>query len=404
MTVGEQVAPPTTLRPRTLAEARDTLRDSTGSLLFRGAGTKLDWGARGEPIEVVVDTDRMTALVEHSPGDMTAVVQAGMPLMRLQAELASSGQRLAVDPPRERDGATVGGIFVANDAGPIRHRFGTLRDLAIGVTFVLADGTVAQAGGKVVKNVAGFDLVRLLCGSLGTLALVTEVIVRLHPLPETTTTMRLPVDTRAASRLALAILAAPIVPAAVDYADGALFVRVEGRPAGTKAQIDALRRLAAEAEGGQVASGGETLDGQDEHTTWEALTAAHSGEPGETVARAAALPAYLAGVAEALSEAAAQTPVEVELSSHAGVGLHTARLRGGTVEQHAAVIRAWRRSVARMGGSVVLRRRIEGSEALVDPWYDTDGPAPPSLAVMRRVKERLDPQRRCAPGRFIGGI
>lgn len=402
MSVGEQVA--TTLRPRNLAEARDALRDSTGTLLFRGAGTKLDWGARGEPIEAVVDTRRLDRLVEHSPGDMTAVVQAGLPLARLQAELAASGQRLALDPPGVAEGATVGGVFAANDAGPIRHRFGTLRDLAIGATLVLADGTVAQAGGRVVKNVAGFDLVRLLCGSLGTLALVTELVVRLHPLPETTSTVRLPAGPGASTRLALALLAAPIVPAAVDQADGSLFVRLEGRPAGVAAQIDALRRLAAASEGEALAAGAETLDGQAEQAAWEAITAGHAGKQGETVARAATLPNRLADVADALSRAAAGVEVEAVLSSHAGVGLHTARLRGGDAAAHAAVVRDWRRAVAAMGGSVVLRRRLNGVGDLVDPWYDRDGPAPSSLAVMRRVKERIDPGRRCAPGRFVGGI
>jgi glycolate oxidase FAD binding subunit len=153
-----------TLRPRDLREARDGLRDTGGALLFRGGGTKQAWGAPPERIDAIVSSEHLDALVDHRAGDMVAVVGAGMPLARLQAALATSNQWLALDPPSADEGATVGGLFAADDAGPRRQRYGSLRDLVIGVTVVLADGTVARAGGRVVKNVAGYDLMRLLCG------------------------------------------------------------------------------------------------------------------------------------------------------------------------------------------------------------------------------------------------
>jgi glycolate oxidase FAD binding subunit len=384
------------VRPGDLGEARAALRDSAEVVWFRGGGTKLDWGAAGQPPGVVVDTRGLDRIVEHSAGDMIAVVQPGLALADLQRALAGSGQRLALDPPGEAAGATIGGLFATDDAGPLRHRFGTLRDLAIGVTAVLADGTVFHAGGKVVKNVAGFDLVRLLCGSLGTLALVTELVVRLHPVPETVRTVRVPADAATATRLTLALAAAPIVPAAVDWHGGALLVRLEGRPAGVAAQAGALRQL--------VAAPCDDLDDAAAGDAWAAVARAHRGEDGETVVRAATPVSALAGTAGALRRAAAVAGVEAELSSHAGWGLHTARLRGGGAGAHAEVVRAWRRAVAAQGGTVVLRRRLDGVDALVDPWYDEPAQAPSALAVMRRVKAQLDPGGRCAPGRFVGGI
>lgn len=410
-------AAPVTVNPADLGEVRAALGDTTGVLSFVGAGTKRAWGSPGAAAEVVVATGALDRLVEHSAGDMIAVVQPGLPLSALQSALAAHGQRLAIDPPAAERGATVGGIFAAGDAGPLRHRFGTLRDLAIGVTAVLADGTVAHAGGRVVKNVAGFDLTRLLCGSLGTLAFVAELVVRLHPLPEVSRTLRVPADPAAATRLTLAIAASPLVVAAVDWRSddqsgpsgpGLLSVRLEGRPAGVAAQADTLRALIAATTGSGIASQAELLDGADAGPVAvadaAALAAAHTGVDGETVARAATLPGDLAVAAEALARATAAGPVEAALASHAGVGLHSARLRGGDPAAHAAVVRRWRAAVVARGGSVVLHRRIPGVDGLVDAWYDDPASAPSALGVMRRVKAQLDPGNRCAPGSFVGGI
>jgi glycolate oxidase FAD binding subunit len=190
-----------TLRPGSLDEAVSALTEAAagpGGVLVRGAGTKLGWGA---PVDAAteLDTRGLDELVAHNAGDMTAEVGAGMPLARLQELLAGAGQWLALDPPGA--GATVGGILAAGDAGPRRLRYGTVRDLVIGTTFVLADGTVGHSGSHVIKNVAGFDVTRLLTGSLGTLGLIAQVIVRLHPLPAASETLRLPAPLPEASAL-----------------------------------------------------------------------------------------------------------------------------------------------------------------------------------------------------------
>ncbi|MGH8903109.1 MAG: FAD-binding oxidoreductase [Egibacteraceae bacterium] len=389
------VHPTVVLRPTMLAEARDAVRDTPGALLFRGGGTKQGWGAPPERVDAVIETTALDELVEHSAGDMVAIAGAGMRLSALQEALAPSGQWFAVDAPLEDEGATLGGVFATNDHGPRRLRYGAPRDLVIGLTVVLADGAVARAGGRVVKNVAGYDLMRLYCGSFGTLGLVTELIVRLHPLPQASLTARIPGQMAALSKLVVALLASAVEPTALDVADSTLWVRFEGRPAGIAAQAETLRTLAA-AQGLDIA---DRLGGADETAGWRLLATAHAGREGETVARAATLPDRLPQVAAALADVAAQAGVKGRLASHAGLGLHTARFSGAPAAQVKGV-RAWRQRVAALGGTVVLRRHVEGLGSPADVF----GPEPSAISVMRRMKAQLDPERRCAPGRFVGGI
>jgi glycolate oxidase FAD binding subunit len=384
--------------PAGLAEARDAVT-APGSLLFRGSGSKLDWGAVPERVDRVVSTARLDRLVSHDPGDLTATVQAGMPLAVLQAALARSGQWLALDPPRAgtRAGATIGGLLASGDAGPRRQRYGTLRDLVIGTTAVLSGGAVSRSGGKVIKNVAGYDLARLLCGSLGTLGLVVEVSVRLHPLPATSATVSATARAAAAGGIALALLAAPLEPAAIDWVgppggEGTLLVRFQGRADAVAAQAGAALALLGRGGAGRA----ERLDGDAEDDAWN--RAAERIAP--TVVRGVTLPSELGEAARALDAAAGAAGVHAALHSHAGLGLHDALLSGGDAPAHARVVEAWREALVALGGSAVVRDGATRLAGIVDVW----GPPPPSLASMRAVKRALDPQRRCAPGRFVGGL
>ncbi|KWX11014.1 hypothetical protein TR74_00225, partial [Carbonactinospora thermoautotrophica] len=163
---------------------------------------------------LVLDTTRLARVVEHAAGDLVVVVEAGTRLDTLQETLAAHGQRLALDPP---SGGTVGGTVAANAAGPLRLLYGTARDLLIGVTVVRADGVVARAGGKVVKNVAGYDLGKLFTGSYGTLGVITQAVFRLHPLPAARAYVtRTVADAAEASRLVQAVLRSQLVPAALE--------------------------------------------------------------------------------------------------------------------------------------------------------------------------------------------
>ncbi|HET9597430.1 MAG TPA: FAD-binding oxidoreductase, partial [Anaeromyxobacteraceae bacterium] len=205
------------LEPATVEEAGEALaacaRDRL-RVLFVGGGTDLELGRAPEGVDAVLRTSRLARVVEHVPADQIVVAEAGLTLAELQRHLAPHGQRLALDPPLAAR-ATVGGAVAANAFGPRRCRFGASRDLVVGMTFVRADGTVAKGGGKVVKNVAGFDVPRLLVGSLGTLAFIGTVTFRLHPLPEAAATVAVAVPDAARLRaLAAAVVAAQLEPVA----------------------------------------------------------------------------------------------------------------------------------------------------------------------------------------------
>ncbi len=208
--------------PASTAEAAALLRAAAGlglTVVPRGSGSRLGWGASPASCDLIVDTRRMDRVLEHAAGDLVVTVQAGIRLDELAKVLAAAGQRLAVDPPASTEGArgTVGGLIATGAAGPMRYRYGSPRDLLIGITVVRADGTVAKSGGKVVKNVAGYDLGKLFAGSLGTLGLITEATFRLHPLPEAAAWVTLEcADSAAAASAVRAAADSPLAPSAIE--------------------------------------------------------------------------------------------------------------------------------------------------------------------------------------------
>src|SRR5512146_1832754 len=180
------VQPQKIVEPGTAEQVAEVLAVASGNGLAvapRGGGSKLAWGNPPRSLDLVLSTRRMAHVVEHAWGDMTATVEAGCTVAEFQRVLAEHGQRLALD-PLWPETATIGGMLATNDSGSLRVRFGSLRDLVIGVTLALADGTLATSGGKVVKNVAGYDLPKLATGSLGTLGVITRAIFRLYPVPK----------------------------------------------------------------------------------------------------------------------------------------------------------------------------------------------------------------------------
>jgi glycolate oxidase FAD binding subunit len=382
-------------RPGTVAEAAEVLRGSDGPVVFRGAGTKQGWAGRPVAPALVVDTTGLSRVLAHQPADMTVAVQAGMPLRDLQTRLAEQGQWLALDPGTEAAGATVGGLLAAGDSGPRRLRYGALRDLIIGLTLVLADGTVARSGGHVIKNVAGYDLPKLLYGSLGTLGLVAEVVLRLHPLAEASATATVPATVERAGELAVRLLASPLEPAAVDWAvpddGGGLFaVRFEGSAAGVEGRRAAVLDL--------LGGSGQPVrwhTGDDQDAVWRRLAERHRPGPDLTVARVGTLPTRTAQVARALAEAGDAEGVSTELAARPALGLHTARF-GGPSEAVARAVTAWRERMLALGASVLLQDRPPAVDALVDPV----GPAPSAVGLLRALHRQLDPDARCAPGRL----
>src|SRR5581483_8044153 len=232
---------PTVSEIASLEEAAELLRDAAA----RGATVSI--GREGG--DVVLSTHGFERILEHEPGDFTCTVEAGVRLADLNARLAEHGQLFALDPPGN---PTLGACVAANLSGPRRHRYGTARDLVLGVTVVLADGTIASAGGKVVKNVAGYDLGKLFCGSEGRLGLIARLALRLHSRPDSARTLAVPVESPAdAQAKALAILGSPLAPCALDvHWPGRLALLFEGGERSVERQLETARALVGGAEAG----------------------------------------------------------------------------------------------------------------------------------------------------------
>jgi glycolate oxidase FAD binding subunit len=389
-------APRLVLEPASVAEAAEALRGLAADRLavtFVGGGTDLGLGAPPSRLDAVLHTRRLGRIREHAPSDQIVAVEGGMTLAALQQHLAPHGQRLALDPPfPER--ATLGGIVAASAFGPRRLRYGAIRDLVIGITVVRADGVVARGGGKVVKNVAGFDLPRLFCGSLGTLGLVAEVVLRLHPLPERSATVvvrRLTAaEAGAATRAVLDARLEPVAAAALPDGDRfTLAIRFEASWPGVG---DALARALS----GPLPAG-EAVEGDEEAALWARHDVVRSG--GDVRAKATFPPARLEAAVAALQ------PVRGALRAGAVV-LHPAlgiAFVSGALDDAAAVagaIEAARDALRPGNGALVLAAAPPALRARVDPW----GTPPSAVEVMRRLKRELDPDGRLAPGRFVGGI
>jgi glycolate oxidase FAD binding subunit len=235
------------VEPATLADASAALAAASRD------GTPVSIGKDGG--DVVLSTVRLDRIIEHEAGDLTATVEAGVRLSALNAALAQRGQMLALDPPGD---PTIGACLAAALSGPRRHRYGAARDLLLGVTVVLADGTVASSGGKVVKNVAGYDLGKLFCGSRGRFGLIVRASLRLHPLPAASRTLQAPVaDAADAHRLWQSVHRSTLVPSAVDLfwkdGTGTLALLFEGSERAVEAQLGQARTLVGGAPAGDEA-------------------------------------------------------------------------------------------------------------------------------------------------------
>src|SRR5690606_18898715 len=286
------------------------------------------------------------------------------PLRELAAELAPNGQRVAFDPARVEQGATIGGLIATADSGPLSLTYGSLRDLVIGATVVLADGTVARTGGHVIKNVAGYDLAKLLHGSYGTLGLLAEVVLRLHPIPTATRTVRVELPLSDAARKAASVLRGQREPVSLEWFDGQLVVRFEGTVEGTRTRA---RQLAAEL-------GGTVLDEDTAAATW----ARHAELVRQATVRLGIRPSRLVDV---LTECGCADGARATVGL--GTGVATVTVSDSDVERVHDITTA-------AGGVSVLRRAVPGARA----W----GQTPSAVRVLRAVKNELDPNRRLCPG------
>ena len=358
----------------------------------RGRGTALSWGAPPRSADLVVSTERLDRVVEHNPGDLVCVVEAGTTLDSVNGHVGEHGQQLALDQPLP--GATVGGTVSTTRSGPRRVLYGTPRDQVLGVTMVRADGTVARAGSKVVKNVAGYDVAKLLGGAYGTLGLICSLVVRLHPLPRAHMWLKAwYTDPQAAAAAASMVAGSQVAPSAVEIrrtvsAAGAdVFVLLEG----TRAGIDARSRQTLDLLGGAT----ETSDldtGDGERLGVLPVTAA------DTLVKVAVPLTAVGSVLRTVQAAESRYGVPCHLQGSAGAGVLYVVVRGEADPQAVARTITDVRAAAREGSAVALQAPAP-VRGLVDAWGPVAG-----LDLMRRVKDEFDPEHRFAPGRFVGGI
>jgi glycolate oxidase FAD binding subunit len=376
------VVPREVVRPTTVDQVAEVVRAGAAdgrTVVPVGGRSKLTWAPPPDSCDLLLDLTGLDRVVEHVAGDLTVVAEAGVRLADLQAQVGRAGQLLGLDPPE--DGATLGGVVSANASGPRRLRYGTTRDLLIGITVVLADGTVAHAGGKVVKNVAGYDLGKLFTGAHGTLGVVVSTTWRLHPVPPArrVVTLELP-DAAAAGPLSVALARSTLTPSAVELIAGA---------DGT-ARLVVLFESIAESVAGQATAAVALLGGGEESEDLPEDFGRRPGGADDVLLRLAHAPASLSAVLEAL-------PAGTAVAAHAATGVSYAAVPAGEAAEALPRLRA---AIAPHDGTAVVLRAPDAVRERLDHW----GPVGDSLDLMRRVKERFDPERRMSPGRFVGGL
>jgi glycolate oxidase FAD binding subunit len=375
--------PAEVVEPATAQDLARVLADASArglATVVRGGGSKTAWGRVPQRVDLVLSTTRLRDTLDHRDGDLTATVSAGVRLVDLNARLAEKGQWLPVESPFP--GTTIGGLVATNEAGPLRHRFGTPRDLLIGVTLALADGRLVKSGGVVVKNVAGYDLGRFVSGSLGTMAVIVDATFKLAPVLRSSVTVRVPCPGIAdVERACRALAASQLEPVAVDLrldADGdesryEVYVRFASSPGATEAQSEALEHLLPHAW---------RISGPDEAQVWRDQVQLAWDEQKSTV-RFSWHPSRLPDVLGILTASRTRCPGSVFVGRAAlGTGLLALR---GDAGQQAGVIETLRRCDAM--DHVVLLTASRALKARVDVW----GPPVPWTAPLAALKRSFDP-------------
>ena len=380
-----------------------------------GGGTAASVGMPAGRTGLVIGLRRLTRLLDHEPGDLTATVEAGMTVRAFQTALGSRGQWLSLD-PADAERATVGGVLATNACGSRRHLYGTARDVLIGVTVVTADGSIVKGGGKVVKNVAGYDLPKLFIGSYGTLGVIVEATVKLRPLPEQEELVSVRFDRlKDAGSAVKAVAASDLIPNAVELLDGAGASGAglaAGSPApggvlvvgfdGVREQVDWQRAELARLTGPLGGRDPRVLDA----AAWTRLPTAARAAFSTTAAvmSLAVLPSQVAEIMEQGAGIARGRGLQSAWAAHAGVGV----VRGALASEPApkdpaalAVVLAEWREMARAGGGYA---NLEWAPLAIKsqiPVWDDPGAAG---RIMERIKAQLDPRNILNPGRFVAGI
>lgn len=363
-----------------------------------GSGSKLSWGGLGDGVDLIVSTARLNQVIDHAVGDMTLTAQAGAKLADLVPQLAQHNQFLAIDPAYP-DRATLGGIVATADTGALRQRYGGLRDMLIGISFVRGDGQVAKAGGRVVKNVAGYDLMKLMTGAYGTLGIISQLTFRLYPGQEVSKTVVISGAAGSVESLMTALRRSPLTPVAMDLLSPglaarlgcgepvALLARFQSIAPGVDEQVTALLAMV----GGDLSS--QVLEGDQDEAIWaracDALFPGSTASPDAVVAKVGVLPAQAVTWLD-------QLPPGSLARIHGGSGIGTVRLAAASAD----VVETLRSRCTAAKGYLTLLEAPPALKKSVDVW----GYGGNSLPVMKAIKAEFDPHRLLSPGRFVGGL
>ncbi|MCI0455248.1 MAG: FAD-binding oxidoreductase [Candidatus Dadabacteria bacterium] len=386
---------------------------ATLSITPWGGGTKIGFGREPSKVDIIVCTGRLNRILEHEAGDLVATAECGTQLKVFQGVVKGKNQFLAIDPPHEESGATLGGIIATNDSGPRRLRFGTMRESLIGIKFVRSDGYIVRGGGKVVKNVAGYDLPKLYVGSFGTLGLIVEATFRLYPMPESSETCLVSFPTLETSQeLVLSILNSPLIPTCLEVLNQrplsaisdklnlnlkkdwyAIAVRIEGIEKAVKEQISKLKLVSGDSKGEGI-----LLKGDFEEKLWQEIREFpwRISEKNRTICKAGVLIADLAVVLRALDDLEKESGLKVYVSGQGGTGVLIIAIEGEILSIVKA-LKSIRALVNSLKGTMVIKEAPSSIKSQVDVW----GEIGTSHKMMERLRSLLDPYRVLNPGRFV---
>jgi glycolate oxidase FAD binding subunit len=395
-TIDSQRPPSCIVYPKTTGQLAAVIAEAhrhRWHVLPCGSGSKLRWGGLAKDIDIVVSTERINQLIEHATGDLTVTVEAGMKFSHLQAILANARQFLALDPIAP-DSATIGGIVATANTGSRRQRYGSVRDQLLGITFVRADGQIAKAGGRVVKNVAGYDLMKLFTGSYGTLGVISQVTFRVYPLPETSATVVLTGEAKAVSQAADILRGSGLTPTQADVLSTQLVSKLElGKGLGLVVRFQSITESVNEqsnrflAVGQQLGLSGTVISlSDDESHLWQRLQEQmySSSREGAIICKIGVLPAEA-----------------VEVLSNLEMGfIHISSGLGVLQIDNPKQVVQLRDDLVSAGGFLSILEASVKVKQQLDVW----GYAGNALPLMRQIKAQFDPDNILSPGRFVGGI
>ena len=410
------IDPQAVVLPASIYEIQEVLgyaADSGLSVIPAGSGTKLGVGIPPKQVDLVLSTSRLDQVLEYEPADLTVTVEAGIQLAVLQAKLAEHGQYLPLDPPYA-DRCTIGGITATNASGPSRLRYGSTRDRVLGMRVVQSSGTVVKSGGKVVKNVAGYDLNKLYLGSFGTLGVITEVSLKLQPLPEIECNILLTFpDVGETVNVASEISGSQLLPTFLNlFVNGApltdspepcLLIGLDGHPETVEWQIDSVKTIAQ--QNGAIGVG--VYEGQRQKEFQASMCAFPEGEltTSTAICRANLRMTDVGDFVNTVLEVNHSSSWRVRATGLMGNGVVYvifSDFRDDEVPvQHVAdTIANLRDAAANVGGNLIVEAAPTALKRQIDVW----GPVGRSFELMKAIKTKLDPIGLLNVGRFVGGI